>query len=443
MNFTIKILSALMCLAILAGVLSTAVFADAGATASAKHSLTDNALLKAYGFVCKSEDGADGTNADVGAAAIKTMNGNAYLELKFGDSSSYPQIYLSETVAPYDMTNYTVRADIIVADSSSNRLVNLLYGYSGTANGEAGFRTGDHAANTAENNTWGIIWLANMAKKTGSQDYFFGEGVLSESTNSQGSKHTIEVTVNAGALNQVPTIEVKIDSVTIPVTNTATLFSSRIGFSGWRGTSIGIDNLYVKDNSTGAVIAEFDFEDHAYSNVLEAVDVDNHGFICTCGLADTSAHQWNEGVEIDDANSCTTKKSMKRTCTDCGYERVFANAHTPGESVTVDDTCTEDGYVSVSCTVCGEEIQHTILECDGHDFGMWKEVNGGVERSCTVCSYIEEKAHETETTATTEAQSSSNTDSSDKSGCGAVMISPTVSILLVGTVVLFRRKKED
>ncbi|MCD8008538.1 MAG: hypothetical protein LUF68_06335 [Clostridiales bacterium] len=84
--------------------------------------------------------------------------------------------------------------------------------------------------------------------------------------------------------------------------------------------------------------------------------------------------------------TCTEGGYTTYTCTVCGAtytETIAATGHTAGEAVTenvVDATCTEDGsYDSVVyCTVCGEELSRetVTVPATGHNY------ENGV---CTVC----------------------------------------------------------
>lgn len=420
---------------------------DDGATTPDNHTLTGNALLKAYGIVCNSKDNDDGTNGDVAEAKITGADGNAYLELKFGDSASYPKIFLDATNETADagnqLYNYTVSIDFIVVDNSTNKLINFFYANNGSKDGTVGFRTGPYT----EDKNWGIVQLENMALQTATDKMYFGEGIFSASKTEKGTVHTFEVTVNAEKIGAVPTISVTVDGVNVGVTNTAALATSRIGFSGYKGSVIGIDNICLKDNTTDTVVTNITFEDHSYGDTLQSIDDDNHGFACVCGVAVTEAHAYDAGVEIDDETSCTTKKSMKYTCSICQHEKVVANQHTPGELETVNDTCTEDGYTSIKCTVCNEELQHTVIENDGHDYGLWEKTDNGKKRTCTVCGAVEEdveetKAPETEATpAESETQAPAATE--EKKGCGAVVATPAITALLVGGALLFAKKKKE
>ncbi len=77
---------------------------------------------------------------------------------------------------------------------------------------------------------------------------------------------------------------------------------------------------------------------------------------------------------------------------------VDALGHTE-ETITVDATCTEDGKVTVKCTVCGEIISEETIPATGHAMGDWEvtkyptfDEEGLKTKSCANCDYEETEA---------------------------------------------------
>ena len=77
---------------------------------------------------------------------------------------------------------------------------------------------------------------------------------------------------------------------------------------------------------------------------------------------------------------------------------VDALGHTE-ETTTVDATCTEDGKVTVKCTVCGEIISEETIPATGHTMGDWEvseyptfDAEGEKVKSCANCDYTETEA---------------------------------------------------
>lgn len=77
------------------------------------------------------------------------------------------------------------------------------------------------------------------------------------------------------------------------------------------------------------------------------------------------------------------------------YERTAECEHEYSEEVTP-PTCTEQGYTTHTCTICGESCVDTYTEPTGHSFGEWVTVNeatftedGTESRTCVKCSHVE------------------------------------------------------
>ena len=104
--------------------------------------------------------------------------------------------------------------------------------------------------------------------------------------------------------------------------------------------------------------------------------------------------QWFELVEA----SCTTDGIKARICETCG-ETESANIPATGHSYTqvvTAPTCTEQGYTTKDCTVCGDHIVTEYVAAKGHSWGAWITAEKatcakeGVEtRSCETCGETE------------------------------------------------------
>ncbi|MCD8099064.1 MAG: hypothetical protein LUE06_00590, partial [Oscillospiraceae bacterium] len=126
---------------------------------------------------------------------------------------------------------------------------------------------------------------------------------------------------------------------------------------------------------------------HSYESVVTAPTCTEQGYTTyTCSACGDSyvsnyvealGHSYDEGV-VTKAATCTEDGVMTYTCTVCGEtktEAIAATGHTAGEAVVENEvaaTCTEDGsYDSVVyCTVCGEEISRetVTVEATGHTY---------------------------------------------------------------------------
>ena len=76
------------------------------------------------------------------------------------------------------------------------------------------------------------------------------------------------------------------------------------------------------------------------------------------------------------------------------------NGHTY-ESVVADPTCTEQGYTTHTCTICGDTYLDTYVDATGHSYGEWYTVTeatctvyGEERRDCANCDHYE--THTTE-----------------------------------------------
>jgi len=111
-----------------------------------------------------------------------------------------------------------------------------------------------------------------------------------------------------------------------------------------------------------------------------------------------------EVIDVAVAPDCTnTGLTEGKHCSVCGevlvkQEVVDALGHTE-KTITVDATCTEDGSVTVKCSVCGEVISTETISATGHTMGAWEvttyptfEESGLKTKSCANCDYEETEA---------------------------------------------------
>ncbi len=130
-----------------------------------------------------------------------------------------------------------------------------------------------------------------------------------------------------------------------------------------------------------------------------AADCTNDQVCTVCGeiLKEKLGH--TESVEyITTVATCTKEGSYvkKVTCSVCGdvlsEETFFGTVPHTYESETFAPTCTEDGYIRYTCTVCGDTYDEADKPETGHTEGEWKVttapdcLNPGVETNyCAVC----------------------------------------------------------
>lgn len=108
-------------------------------------------------------------------------------------------------------------------------------------------------------------------------------------------------------------------------------------------------------------------------------------------------HTWGAWNVIRTA-TCTDDGENRRNCTKCSCfetEVIPATGHSY-ESVVTAPTCVEQGFVTHTCTVCGDSYVDTYVDALGHDMGEWTTVTeascteaGENRRNCANCSHYE------------------------------------------------------
>ena len=98
--------------------------------------------------------------------------------------------------------------------------------------------------------------------------------------------------------------------------------------------------------------------------------------------------------------SCEEAGREVRTCTRCATEesREIAPTGHRYESEVTPPTCTEEGYTTHTCTICGDRYTDEPTAALGHDFGAWRTVQeasceeaGREVRTCTRCATEESR----------------------------------------------------
>ncbi len=121
---------------------------------------------------------------------------------------------------------------------------------------------------------------------------------------------------------------------------------------------------------------------------------------CACGETETRAtdkaeHQYEAVVT---APTCTEVGYTTNTCTVCGHSYVTDLQQATGhnyEAVVTEPTCTEEGYTTYTCA-CGESYVDDYTDALSHTFGQWTESKtpacdepGEETRTCEVCDATE------------------------------------------------------
>ncbi|MBR7179732.1 MAG: leucine-rich repeat protein, partial [Oscillospiraceae bacterium] len=120
---------------------------------------------------------------------------------------------------------------------------------------------------------------------------------------------------------------------------------------------------------------------------------DNYSYdITTCSRCDYYAtenmvwneHSWDEGVVTE--ATCTENGYTTYTCTLCGWTNQMDWVYAQGHSVTEwsepsEATCTEDGVKTGACANCGETVSEVVTPALGH---TWDEENGTANEDGTM-----------------------------------------------------------
>ena len=98
-------------------------------------------------------------------------------------------------------------------------------------------------------------------------------------------------------------------------------------------------------------------------------------FLITVTAAD-HVHQWQTTSETPP--SCTEDGSLIRTCSVCGEtetKTIPASGHDYQSEITK-PTCTEGGYTAHTCRRCGSSFIDALTEPLDHDWGEWRTITG-------------------------------------------------------------------
>lgn len=150
--------------------------------------------------------------------------------------------------------------DIMVVEETTNKMFNVLYAQgSNNKFGVFGFRTGAYVAGK----TNGIVNVSDMATTTEKLYLGYSDSLSGVESATKGAVYTLEITVSATEIGAVPTVKTVFDGVEIANTNTVGLKASKLGISAWKESTFGFDNIRVKNNDTGVIVFDEDFEENS------------------------------------------------------------------------------------------------------------------------------------------------------------------------------------
>ncbi|MBR2889378.1 MAG: leucine-rich repeat protein, partial [Oscillospiraceae bacterium] len=146
---------------------------------------------------------------------------------------------------------------------------------------------------------------------------------------------------------------------------------------------------------------------HNYKSVVTAPTCTEKGYTthtCTvCGdsyvdsYVNPTGHKFGNWVVTKEA-TCTEDGQERRDCANCDYyetRTITATGHNY-KSVVTAPTCTEQGYTTHTCTLCGDSYVDSYVDATGHKFGNWYvtkaatcEEEGIERRDCANCDHYE------------------------------------------------------
>ena len=183
-----------------------------------------------------------------------------------------------------------------------------------------------------------------------------------------------------------------------------------IGYNAFKGCT-GLKSIVIPESVTS--IGSYAFEgctgltDVYYMGSEEAwgeISIGDYNW----HLTDATIHYNGDGVCPHEyvpavtAPTCTEKGYTTNTCSLCGSSYVSNQVAALGHSyqaVVTKPTCTEGGYTTHTCTNCGDSYQDTPTSATGHSYGKWSTdvpptctADGTIIRTCTGCGKTESGA---------------------------------------------------
>ena len=158
-------------------------------------------------------------------------------------------------------------------------------------------------------------------------------------------------------------------------------------------------HVYLCNRCKGEEEGGKKYEGHV-AGVWVCKDEDVHVKMCTvCGhLMATKAHTYGAGV-VSKMPTCWSKGEVKYTCTVCRhtYTKELPALGHYFETVTIESTCTGEGYTAQKCIRCGLIVSQGVLDPKGHKPGDWEVTKaatctekGQEVKTCTVCGVVVE-----------------------------------------------------
>ena len=162
------------------------------------------------------------------------------------------------------------------------------------------------------------------------------------------------------------------EDVTITAEWVVTRYTITVGITGSGSVTADCDDAAMGNTVTLTVVPDEDYK-------LETLTVtDENG----------------DDISVEDLGD--DEYSFTMPASKVSIRAVFAHTNHSYESVVTEPTCTEQGYTTHTCSICGDSYVDTYVDANGHSFGEWTETKaatctekGEESRSCAVCNATE------------------------------------------------------
>ncbi|MBE6984700.1 MAG: hypothetical protein E7434_03625 [Ruminococcaceae bacterium] len=161
-------------------------------------------------------------------------------------------------------------------------------------------------------------------------------------------------------------------------------------FNGWKneqGAIVDVETYSLLNDTV--FTASYEAKTHSFTYTDN--EDGSRSFVCQdCQYEKVCTHTWNEG-EVVIQPGCVAQGEKIYTC-QCGAsysEAIEATGHSYEKLVT-DPTCTENGFTTNTCTVCGDTYTDAEVDALGHTYESVVTAptctdSGFTTNTCTVC----------------------------------------------------------
>ena len=238
----------------------------------------------------------------------------------------------------------------------------------------------------------GNFKIGDLVRVTGTTEFYQGEMELQVSSIEvigEGTVEPKEVTAaqvnDLSVIGQLITVKGTVVSYELANGLVQTIMvkdengeTVRVFIDGYITTEAEVANLALCTDITVTGIASYDNTFNAPDGPFPRIRIRNRAdIVCE---ADVMNHTY-EAVVTEP--TCTEGGYTTYTCSVCGHsyvaDEVDALGHTY-EAIVTEPTCTEGGYTTYTCSVCGDTYVADEVDALGHSFGEWTVTT---EPTCT------------------------------------------------------------